>query len=259
MSRRDPQSATDDYRTDGRINDEYVRRIPPDESETGGLALVGVAHDHPASVRRVRALAAATDPDVVAVEMPPLAVPLLRRRAADGRGCDDLGKRAGGGDEMSAAVAAAPDARVVGVDGIDGQFLAALAGALREEGADAGTVRRVAGRTARIAVRTGACWLRGAFGLGDADGGPRSGATYDCPADDPLAQADHEREHVRQCATLLAAVDQPPRARAIDAARESCMARRIAGLRGEGSVLAVVGWAHLEAVAEGLAPPTGAD
>lgn len=256
MPRRDHPPAIDAHGpNEPCVNDEHVRRVPPDATGTETV-VVGVVHDHPASVRRVKALAMATDPDVLALELPPLAIPLLRRRvrrddgpipAVRGRG---HGEPASDRDEMAAAVAAAPDARTVGVDGIDGQFLAALARTLRAEGADPGAVRRVAGRTARIALRTGACWLRGATGIGSDD--PVPGATYDCPDGDPLGQADHEREHVRQCAALLGAVERPVAARAIDEARESCLARRIAALDDGARVLAVVGWAHLDAVADRL-------
>jgi len=239
--RPDDGPATDDP----RVNGDYVRRIASDGARRGVL-VVGVAHDHPASVYRVRALAAAAAPDVLALEMPPLALPLLRRRA----------RREGGpaGGEMSAAIRAAPGARCVGIDGIDGRFLLALADALREADGGVGTVGRVAERTGRIACRTAACWLRGAVGAGGAD--PLPSTTYGCP-DDPAAQADHERSHIDRCGSLLGAVEPSPAARSVDAAREACMARRIAALRAEGSVVAVVGWAHLDGVADRLGREDG--
>ncbi|PSQ01139.1 hypothetical protein BRC94_04635 [Halobacteriales archaeon QS_5_70_17] len=111
MPRRDHPPATDTHGpNEPCVNDEYVRRVPPGASGTGTV-VVGVVHDHPASVRRVKALAAATDPDVLALELPPLAVPLLRRRvrrdggpvpAVRGRG---RGEPASDRDEMAAAAA----------------------------------------------------------------------------------------------------------------------------------------------------------
>ncbi|MFC7081645.1 hypothetical protein [Halorussus caseinilyticus] len=55
------------------MNDEYVRRLPD-----AGVTLVGVVHDHPASVHRARAVVRERDPEVVALEAPPLAVPSTR-------------------------------------------------------------------------------------------------------------------------------------------------------------------------------------
>lgn len=227
---------------DPRVHDAYVRRFGPD-GDRAETVLVGVAHDHPASVHRVSALAAATDPDVLALEMPPLSLPLLRVYAAEGGDPPDRG------GEMSAAVRAAPNARAVGIDGIDARFLWTLAGTLRATDADAGTVADVAGRTGRVARRTAACWLRGAFGTAGPD--PLEPTTYDC-ADDPAEQAAHERAHVGRCRSLLDAVGSSPSNSAVDAAREACMARRIAALRTDGRVLAVVGWAHLDPLAERL-------
>ena len=73
-----------------------------DGSDGYPLLVVGCVHDHPASVFRARSLVESLAPDVVAVELPGLAVPLFERvgRTAD-EGPDSVG------GEMSAALPAA--------------------------------------------------------------------------------------------------------------------------------------------------------
>jgi pheromone shutdown protein TraB len=66
--------------------------------------------------------------------------------------------------------------------------------------------------------------------------------------DPPAAQADHERAHVARRRALAGAVATPPAIALVDESREADMARRLAALRADGGVLAVIGVEHLDAV-----------
>jgi pheromone shutdown protein TraB len=157
---------------------------------------------------------------------------------------------------MSAALSAARG-ETVGVDGIDAGFLRRLATTLRAEDASSTTVRRTARSVAGIGRRAVAC--RFAAVTGREGPGPNGGsANYDCTAaDDPATQAADEQRHRSRSRSLLAAVERPHADRVLDSTREAAMARRLVSLRREGSVVAVVGFDHLEAVAD--PPRDGAD
>ena len=58
---------------DPRVTDRWCRRGP-----ATNVTLLGVVHDHPASVARARIVAEAMGPDVLALELPAAAVPLYR-------------------------------------------------------------------------------------------------------------------------------------------------------------------------------------
>lgn len=67
---------------DPRLNNDYLRTLPPRDSDIT-VTLVGVVHDYPASIYRVRRLVEAHDPAVLALELPLLAIPLYREYARD--------------------------------------------------------------------------------------------------------------------------------------------------------------------------------
>ena len=231
----------------------------------GTVVLVGVVHDHPASVFRARTAVEAVDPAVVAVELPDLALPLFEhgtetdgeeRAATDGEGGRETVETDGGeqrfGDEMSAALWAA-DGETVGIDGIDAGFLSGLAGTLRAEDASAATVRRTARSVAGIGRRALACRVAAVTDRGGPTTRADGPADFDCTtADDPATQAADERRHRSRSRSLLAAIERPHADRVLDATREAAMVRRLASLRRSGDVVAVVGFDHLDAVADGL-------
>jgi pheromone shutdown protein TraB len=227
--------------TDPRTSGEHQRR--PAGAE--GPVLVGVVHDHPASQHRVGAVISDVEPDVLALELPPLSVPLFEAYADDG-----IPSAVGG--EMSAAIRAASTDRVVGIDGPTPRFSLALARNLYRADADSRTVRRalsgLASATSRAVVCRLAAGVTAHTGLGVAV--DRSVA-HDCgPDDDPHEQAADERAQVRR-ARAAARVFEPARAaRVRDATREEHMARRISAL--DGRAVAVVGIDHLDAVADRL-------
>jgi hypothetical protein len=74
--RTDEGTMTDDAPADPRLESAYLTTL-----DGGAVTLVGVVHDHPASVARVRAVVARRRPDVVALELPPLAVGLYEAHA----------------------------------------------------------------------------------------------------------------------------------------------------------------------------------
>lgn len=223
--------------TDPRLDGAYVRLV---DDAPGPVVLLGVVHDHPASVARVRVVVDAVDPGAVAVEAPGVLTPAFT----------DIDEA--GGEMTAAAEAAAADAAVVGVDAPGRGTLRSLASVVADERPDAGTVASALtdlGRLGAHAVRgrlqaagVPARWLGGAF---------ERTQSYDCPPDaGPAEQASHEASRVSRSTSLLRAFDPPPATRVLDAVRERQMGGRLADLAagGDGVVVAVVGFSHLDAV-----------
>ncbi|MFB6176981.1 MAG: hypothetical protein ABEI99_07550 [Halobaculum sp.] len=240
---------------DPRLTDEFWRLVPGDDDDGGGTAgdvvLVGVVHDHPASVHRVRAVAEAFEPDTLGLELPPLAVP-SEGKLASGGSADRLGESTDRPDEsageMSAAVAAAPEADVVGIDPVGPRFLRRLARNVWSDDVSLATIRHTLGNVVGIARFA----LRARLdGWGSAARG--SAAAHDVTGNDaPSMQADDERTCVARSRSLLGAFERPAADVLLDETREETMAARIESLRTDGSVLAVVGMDHLDSLAEQL-------
>lgn len=241
---------------DPRLTDEFWRAVPGDGDEpgTGDVLLAGVVHDHPASVHRVRALAAAFGPDTLGLELPPLAVPSERRLSGVGgaerrlSGENGAGHRAESAGEMSAAVATVPDAEVVGIDPVGPRFLGRLARNAWADDASLATVRHTLENVVGIARFAARARLDGwgSAARGSADAHSVSGG------DTADTQADDERTCVTRSRSLLAAFERPQADVLLDQTREETMAARIESLRADGSVLAVVGMDHLDGVTERL-------
>jgi pheromone shutdown protein TraB len=207
--------------------------------------LVGVVHDHPASAHRVRTVVGDVDPEVLALELPPLSVPLFEAYA-DG----DVPSAVGG--EMSAAIRAASTDRVVGIDGPTPRFSLSLVRTLYRADADAPTVRRTLSGVASATGHAVACRLAAGVtahtGLSVVVDAP---VAHDCrPGDDPHEQAADERTQVRRARAATRAFEPARATRVRDATREEHMARRISAL--DGRVVAVLGIDHLDAVADRL-------
>jgi pheromone shutdown protein TraB len=229
---------------DPRIDDDHVRVV----SGTGGrgdVLIVGVVHDHPASVYRARRVVSVVDPAVLALELPQLAVRLFRRYAAE----EKRPPRSGG--EMSAAVQAATG-RVVGIDAPSTGFAVDLAGRLRREVDSVRTVRRVLGETARLTTHAMATYAAGVTGVEALTSPWRDGFDTFETERSPEQQAAHERRHRSRGRLLSSAFEAPTHVRLLDEVRENVMARRIAALAVEGDVVAVVGHQHLEPLADRL-------
>ncbi|UPV75948.1 hypothetical protein M0R89_07775 [Halorussus limi] len=228
---------------DPRMNDEYVRRLPDE-----GVTVVGVVHDHPASVHRARAVVRERDPAVVALEAPPLAVPLYETYARESRTPPTFG------GEMSAAAQAAgeTDAEVVGIDAPTAGFFARLVRNCRSAGASLGTLRRVASGVASVTRHALTC--RVAAAVADRTSlrvEVDDPVDHDCDRTDPPAvQARDEVSQARRSQSLLRAFDPPRPVRLRDETREECMAERLSALRERGETVAIVGLDHLDSVAE---------
>lgn len=240
-------------RTDPRVTGEHVRRLAgaavdgPDCA--GDVTLVGVVHNHPASKYRVRTVIEERNPDVLALEAPPLAVPLYEHDAADWRTPPQYG------GEMSTAVQAAATDHVVGIDGPDPRFVARLLRNLLADGASRSTAGPVLRSLASVTKRAVGCRLAAAVarvsGVRPAVDDP---ASHGCDwTDAAAAQADDERAQVRQARTIAETFEQPATARVRDRTRNEHMARRLAALRRTGDVVAVVGIAHLDPLCDLLA------
>jgi len=226
---------------DPRLDDDHVRTVAD-----GRITLVGVVHDHPASRYRVSELVDRIQPDVVALEIPPLALPLFRQYAADERDIPAFG------GEISAAIAAAADARVVGIDGIDRQFVRALAANLRAERASVSTIRALVDGVTSVlghaALCRAAATVTGTTGVRLDVAEP---VEHECSlADPPTAQADDERSQLSQSLAFLRVADPPEPVKLRDETREACMAERLRALPDDDSVVAVVGRGHLDPLAD---------
>ncbi|MEY7849994.1 hypothetical protein AB7C87_12450 [Natrarchaeobius sp. A-rgal3] len=240
---------------DPRITEQFYRQL---EGPAGTLTLLGVVHDHPASVARVECVLGAVDPDVLALELPPAALPLYRTYAADG---DESGPPRFGG-EMSAAISAAPDADVVGIDAPNWSFVRRLVTRLVADRVSPATARRVVsslgGATREALTCRVAATLTHATSMTVTRDDP---IEYGCtPTDPPERQAVHERSHVATVQALLGGVEADGTALAYrDETRERCMADRLEDVRTEGDVVAVVGVDHLEALEAALSTDATTD
>lgn len=231
---------------DPRLTGDHVRTL---EGSEHALTLVGVVHDHPSSIYRVREVVAAREPAVLAVELPPLAVPLFRTYAEESQSPPEAG------GEMSAAIQAAETSRVVGIDGPSRRFLWQTMETLYREGASPRTIRRV-GRNFLSALRT-ALTCRAASAIA-----PLRPVSYEKDSSDayeatlgdaPAVQAKDERQHLGRAQAVMDALRPPPAARLRDEIREAHMADRLGDLRKEGQVVAIVGRGHLDALEATLA------
>lgn len=247
-STTNPGERLDDIiESDPRISEEYVRLVErPDTS----VVLVGVVHDHPASIHRVETVIEAVSPTTVGIELPSLLVPVFEQHVADG---------ADVGGEMAAAIRAANSTAVVGIDVPGPGFLRALGAELRREGPGTGATIPALRETWRLTAN--AVLARLAH-----EGLPRLptvsdlefGHEYDLPARaPPEVQAEHEATHVRRSTTLLRTFEPPAATRVVDQIRERHMARRLRDLDGDGPLVGVVGHGHLDSIQAALEEKSG--
>ncbi len=240
---------------DPRIADSDFRFVPA-SADTGWITLVGVVHDHPASVFRVVETVRALDPNVVALEIAPISVPLFRRYARQGDTYSETGLTGSPeGGEMSAAIGAAGDARVVGIDLPNPATLKTTVEAVRGESLSVRSALRAGhafGLQTLHAVRCRVSHVASTLGIDIDPGFDDRGETYTRTAS-PDEQAAEEDDTVAAGTALLRAFTRPPALEAFDGAREAAMVAELRTHRRNGSnVVAVVGYAHLNPIAEQL-------
>ncbi|WP_232702068.1 hypothetical protein [Halobacterium wangiae] len=228
------------FAADPRLDEQYVRVIPAADGDHP-VVVVGVAHDHPASVYRARTVAAELEPGTLALELPNVLVGLFESYAAAGG--DE-------GGEMAGAIDATTADEIVGVDVPGRRSVGTLLSELRAADPDLDTAARAVYGFGRFVTHTALGRLREA-GVPDrwVGSGFERTRTYDCaPSASPDEQAAHESAHLKRSSTLLRAFDPPQATRILDATRERFMGRRLAALRKESSVVAVVGYGHLDGI-----------
>jgi hypothetical protein len=239
-----PDAASDaDPPTDHR----YVATFPG-AGEEGTVTLVGVVHDHPASITRVRRAVTAVAPAVVALELPPLAVPLYEAHAA-GDGRPSLG------GEFSAAADAAATDDVVGIDGPSPGFVGAFLRRLYRDGPSPAVVgrslRSLASASARAATCRVAAWVTSNTSLRVGVG---SVTPHETSASDPHSeQVADERAVIQSAVSIRRALETSSSSRHRSEAREAHMAERLSTARERGDVVAVVGAGHFDPLADALA------
>jgi pheromone shutdown protein TraB len=232
--------------SDPRLTEDTIRCI--EHSHGTSVVLVGVVHDHPASVFRAAHAVETLTPSVVALELPPLAMSLFRAYARDKRVPPHLG------GEMSAALQVSGDARTVGIDGPNLAYLRRLARDIwteRLSSEDRNTVVRDVVSSLGHAL---ACRVGGFVGR-VTQRPPRlyRHLEYDVTLlDTPERQAEDETNHVVQRQSLLQAIEVPTPIRRIDTAREATMVQTLRALSAEGDVVAIVGIEHLDELVHGL-------
>jgi len=243
IRRTDPDSAATADRfsdADPRVSGDRTRTVT---GPHGAVTLVGAVHDHPASVHRARTTVADRSPDVLALELPPLALPLFETLASD----DD---HAATGGEMSAAIAAASTARVEAIDGPSVGYVRTLARTLASERPAPRTLRNVlagAATAGREALRCRIGAVRAAYTAHSPS--VRDSVAHDCdPGDDPETQAADEARQIERARAVMDAFEPSRAARFRDETREAHMTDRLRRLRRDGDVVAVVGHGHLDAI-----------
>lgn len=242
----DSHTATDVPIEDPRMNDAYIRECSG-VSGDGDVILVGVVHDHPASQYRARRVVETVEPETLALELPPLALPLFEEYAT----AESTPPTCGG--EMSAAIQAGTAERTVGIDGPTLAFAGRLARTLLSEQAALPTMlasaRGLAAVTKHAAVCRVAAMLSRTLSVQiEVDA---TDASYGTDwGDPPESQAENERRQVRKAQFILQAFGSSRAGNLRDATREEHMADRLASLCDDGDVVAVVGIDHLHPLVE---------
>lgn len=220
---------------DPRVRPRCLRVVPPSD-EGKAVVLVGVVHDHPASVARAAAVVGAVAPGAVALEIPAIAVPFYRFQASRPVTTDT-------GRELVAAMRAAPDAEVIGIDAPGPGIANRLWGYLQDEplslAATVGLLHRMSVMTRRALERR--------LDTNVATSSGRCEAGHD-RAMTPSDQAADELRVIDRSMSFLHAVELPPGVSAFDDFRECYMAARLQAIRRRHRAVAVLGYDHLEEV-----------
>ena len=231
---------------DPRIDERYIRCIDPTDN-LGAVLLLGVVHDHPASEYRVRRVLEHLQPDILALELPPLAVSLFSLYADDPEVPPQLG------GEMSTAIQGS-DADVIGIDAPNWRYLKLLFNRWRTGSVGSDVGRPLLRDIVRSSVHS-IVTLIGAY-IGSIT--PYrlrlySPIRYEISPFDPAEdQAHHEGSHIEKREAFLNAIEMPPVINIIDELREEAMIDRLNELRRTGTLVGVIGMEHLAPVHTGL-------
>lgn len=247
----DVTAATSGSKMDPRLQTRHVRCLNRTDG-LGTILLLGVVHDHPASIHRVDAILKALEPDVLAIELPPLALPLFRMYSRDVY----VPPRLGG--EMSLALQTADSVRGVGIDAPNRIYLRRLFMELADQSLPTELLVPVARNLLSSAAHALACRLGALIGT-VTPLRPRvySHHEYSCTLlDVPDVQAEHEMTHLTKQQSFLRAVEIPRWRRFVDDKRDESMATVLQDLRLTGDVIAVVGMEHLDSLQKRLEAPT---
>lgn len=232
--------------SDPRLDRRYIW-CHEGTADLGSVLLVGVVHDHPASEYRVRRVLELGSPDILALELPPLAVELFRLYARDPEVPPQLG------GEMSIAIQGT-DASVVGIDAPNRQYLSLLVKRWLTRSIPTDLLLPtlkdfLLSSTHAVTARLGASV--GSF----MPAPPRlyDPIRYECSQFDPAdSQASHEADHLSMRESFVNAVKLPPSLVLIDDLREESMIQRIRQLRRNGDIMVVLGMEHLDSVNTGI-------
>jgi pheromone shutdown protein TraB len=232
---------------DPRLSADQLRTV---EQSSGTITLVGVVHDHPASRFRASAVVEDREPDVLAVELPPLALPLFEQYARDQRSPPVFG------GEMSAAIQAATTDRVVGIDGPTPGFCGRLLRELYRTNASLETTRNVfsgfLSATKHAAVCRAASVVTSVTGIRLEVDAP---ASYEADVtDDPRQQAVDEQDHLDRARSILDVLEPHHASQLRDSTREAYMAETLDSL--DDDVVAIVGQDHLDPITARLEADT---
>jgi hypothetical protein len=231
---------------DPRITGEYLRQV---DQNSESFVLVGVVHDHPASTHRVQTVARTVDPAMLALELPPVALPLFEARAKEQR------RPTAAGCEMSAAIQASEAEQTIGIDHPTLGFYRKLLGNFLRQRPSLDTVRPLV--TSMLSKTRRAVRCRTAATL---DTTTSVRIEVDVPvahdtdrSDAPAVQARDEQRRIQQSRSFRSAVSADEKSRAArfeDETREQYMAERLREQQTEGPTVAVVGIDHLDPLAE---------
>ncbi len=219
---------------DPRITSQFIRGVA---EWSGSLTLVGVVHDHPASVYRVRHVIEEADPDVLALELPPLSISTYKRYAGD----DKVPPATGG--EMSAAIQTATTDEVLGIDGPSTRYLGNVVRTLLKQ-PDPILARNVLATFTSVTKSVIENRVR-------PKNTPRQ-SSLDFQAgqsDPPQVQAQHERQHIQKSRVLLDSLQENRTKTALEvenSTRERHMVDRLQSSCRNRDAVAVVGIHHLE-------------
>lgn len=239
-----PEDAEAGY--DPRLTDEYVREV-----SGGSVTLLGVVHDHPSSIHRVQQLVSEIDPEILALELPPMSVPLFEQYAEADRTPPVFG------GEMSAAIQTASSNTVVGIDRPTVGFFRHLARNLLEARPSLRTTRKLLSNVGSVTKHAVVCRLAATVAA-------RTPVRLevDTPVphdvdwhDTPEEQARDEQTQVQRSRAFMNVfrTAAPSRAsRLEDESREAYMASQLSKRQTDGDVVAIVGIDHLDRLADRL-------